>query len=679
MKYWVVVWLTLVHITIHAQELPGNAQEQVIEDITEQMDDTEPLDDSWIQETEHLLNHKLDINRADVNELEILRILTPLQITELIRYRKLLGPLISIYELQAIPGWNLSTIEKMLPYISISNTESISTKKERFRAGEHTFIMRFGRQLQLTKGYKIEDSTRNSYLGSASRWMVRYKYNYKNLLQYGFTASKDAGEPFLKAPNTYGFDFYSFHFFTRHRGWVKTFALGDYTINMGQGLIHWQTLAFGKSSAIANMKRQAAVIKPYNAAGSVYFNRGVATSLQKGNWQANLFLSIRNMDGKLVEDENNETTIRSIHLSGYHRTPNEITDKNSFRQTSWGGTFGYLHGSWKLNFNTVQYHFNYPILKEQTPQNLYSIKGDFWSNYSMDYSYTYKNIHLFGETAIDARGSIATVNSLISSLHSQLDFALLHRSISKSYQAVNGNAFTVATNPNNERGLYAGVILRPKQSLVFAAYLDLHQSQWLKYRIDGPAKNKDYLLQLHYKPNKLTELYTRYRVNQRNINRTTDDHHFNEVIEYYNRSWRTQINHALNPNLQLRQRFELLWYDKPGAITEKGFLAYTDLQYKPRGKSYHCSFRIQYFDSDSYNARVYAYESDVLYYYAVPAFFNKGTRLYLNLHYKIRKHIGCWFKIGHTVYDNQDRIGSGLDESEGNKKTEVRFLLSVSF
>lgn len=680
MRGCITILLTLYYLQLFAQETPTTTQEQQLEEITEALEDAELNDDSWLQESEYRARNKLNLNTATETALAELRLLTPIQIADLLRYRKLFGALISIYEMQAIPSWDMETIQKLLPYVTVKNHETIiETLNNRLKEGSHRLIARYGQTLQKAKGYKIEDSSRSSYAGNAARLMIRYKYQYKNLLQYGITASKDAGEPFFKSPNKFGFDFHSFHIFSRHNGLVKTIALGDYTVSLGQGLIHWQAMAFGKSSMIMNVKRQSEVLRAYNSAGAYYFNRGIAATLQKNKWQATVFTSLRKLDGKLNNTENGEEIISSIHVSGYHRTQTEITDKNTFKQFSYGGNISYTNSNWKASLNTVQYLFNHNIQKENKPYNLHTFASKVWSNYSIDYSYSYKNIHLFGETALDAKGNLATINSLLSSVHSKADVVLLHRYIAKAYQAINGNAFTVATTPNNETGLYAGLALKPLHAISINAYVDIYRFAWLKYRVDAPSAGKDYLLQLNYKPNKLTELYTRYRVNQRNINQNNTTNPLNEVMGYYNRSWRTQLNHSLNNYLSIRHRFELLWYETPSAATEKGFLAYVDLFYKPRGKSYNFNFRIQYFDSDSYNARLYAYENDVLYYYSVPVFYNKGSRFYINAHYNINKNIGLWLKLGHSIYDHQQTVGSGLDEIEGNKKTELRMLLSASF
>ena len=43
------------------------------------------------------------------------------------------------------------------------------------------------------------DKPGNSYYeGSAQKIFIRYTYNYKQLLAFGFTGDKDAGEPFFR-------------------------------------------------------------------------------------------------------------------------------------------------------------------------------------------------------------------------------------------------------------------------------------------------------------------------------------------------------------------------------------------------------------------------------------------------------------------------------------------------
>ncbi|MEI2750598.1 MAG: hypothetical protein V9E88_17805 [Ferruginibacter sp.] len=121
----------------------------------------------------------------------------------------------------------------------------------------------------------------NFYPGSPQRVLVRYKYTYKNLLQYGIVGEKDAGEEFFKGSQKAGFDFYSAHLFARNMGIVKALALGDFTVNLGQGLVQWQSLAFKKGPDVLATKRQAAVLRPYNSFGEINFHRGVGITIGK--------------------------------------------------------------------------------------------------------------------------------------------------------------------------------------------------------------------------------------------------------------------------------------------------------------------------------------------------------------------------------------------------------------
>ena len=88
--------------------------------------------------------------------------------------------------------------------------------------------------------------------------------------------------------------------------------------------------------------------------------------------------------------------------------------------------------------------------KGDEPYNLYAISGKNWYNFSVDYSYTYRNLHFFGEAAADKNFNKAFINGLLISVDPRVDVSFVHRTINKAYQAINGNAFTENTYPTNE-------------------------------------------------------------------------------------------------------------------------------------------------------------------------------------------------------------------------------------
>jgi len=676
---WHIIIAALLPLQILAQEPAGTSMEEQLEDIAENNEDAEITDDSWMQQMAFFKKHPLDLNQASEAELQTLQLLSPVQIGQLLEYRRVLGRLISIYELQAVPGWDVALIRKILPYVTVSNGAPLyNTLLSRFDKGDQGLLLRFSTLLQKPKGYTIKDSSKSHYAGSPARALIRYTYQYKNLLQYGLTASKDAGEAFFGKHEKAGFDFYSIHFFARNAGIIKSLALGDYTLNLGQGLICWQGLAVGTGAEATNIKRQSAILRPYNSAGGYFFNRGIAVTLGKSQWQATGFISRKQLDANIdYKDEWQSDVASSIHTSGYHRTTSEIADRGTLSFLMYGGNISYTSPRRHIGFSTMQYSFGKPVAKEAVPYNLYALSGRRWSNYSIDYSSSFRTAHFFGETATDANRHLATINGVIIGVDAKADISLLYRSISPKYQSFYGNANTVNTMPVNENGLYIGAALRLSSALRIDLSADIFHFPWLKYRVDAPSGGSSYVVQCSYKPSKLTEVHTRYRVQHKPVNQSTGSNPLNEVIPFSSQSWRTQVNRQLGKQFSIRQRFEIVWYATENKPSEKGFLTSFDLFFKPASGRFTTNIRMQYFESDSYNARLYAYENDVLYYYAIPTFYDKGIRYYLNLKYALGRSVSVWLKWAETLYTGKNTIGSGLDEIEGSRKSEIRLLATI--
>ena len=682
--YWLLpVAFCLLPFLLLSQTTETPATEQQLENITENNEDAETEDDYYLQQMQQYIKNPINLNTGGETALKELRILNPIQIQNLILYRNLFGKFINIYELQAIPAWNIELIQKIRLYVSVSDeVKLINSLRKRLSGGEHSVLVRVTQTLERSKGFLIDSSSAtNFYPGSPQKLLLRYKYQFKNLLQYGILAEKDAGEQFFKGKQKQGFDFYSAHFFIRNIGVIKSLALGDFTVNMGQGLTQWQSLAFKKSADVINIKREAEVLRPYNSAGEINFHRGAGITLQKRNVQTTFFTSYKKIDGNFVADtsQSREDFISSLQTSGYHRTNSETVDKSIQQQMAFGGNISYQHKKLHLGINGIQYKFKLPLKKSSDLYNLYALAGKDFGNYSFDYSYTYKNIHLFGEAAATNNMYKAFVNGILISTASSVDMSFLYRNISKGYQSLYTTAFTENTFPTNEKGFYAGLSIHPGSIWRVDAYADFYKFPWLKFRVDAPSTGTDYLVQLTYKPNKQLEIYSRFRSESKAINFNPGQLTLSPVVAQPKQSWRTQFVYKLNTDITLRNRVELLWFNKNTSRQEQGFLTYFDFLYKPLLRPWSGNLRFQYFETDSYNSRLYAYENDVLYSYSIPVFYDKGLRYYVNANYDINKKLSIWLKWSQTVYKNKTLIGSGLDEIKGNKKSEIKLQALFKF
>ena len=180
--------------------------EEIVEQIAEENDDE--LDYGELYEAlYYFAENPINLNKTTKEELRELYFLNAYQIDKLLVHIENNGKLLSNLELQTIAGFDVQTIQNLLPFITI--TSSVTTKQLLANINQY-IIMRDQFFLQEQKGYIPDEDGDIHYLGNAHR--PYFKYRLKNtFLQAGITAEKDAGENFLGANQPYGFDFYSAH------------------------------------------------------------------------------------------------------------------------------------------------------------------------------------------------------------------------------------------------------------------------------------------------------------------------------------------------------------------------------------------------------------------------------------------------------------------------------------
>ena len=131
-----------------------------LEAVTEANEDIETEDDSYLQAMRHFLRHPVNINEADATVLKELLVLSPLQIDQILSYRRLLGNFLHLYELQAVPGLDIATIERIRPYITVATPQSFyASLRERLKGGRSTLLARVSQVLESQKGFLKEGRT----------------------------------------------------------------------------------------------------------------------------------------------------------------------------------------------------------------------------------------------------------------------------------------------------------------------------------------------------------------------------------------------------------------------------------------------------------------------------------------------------------------------------------------
>lgn len=674
-------------------------QEQIIqrriETIAEQLGEGDENVDynTLLDDLLYFAEHPINLNSTSVEELSQLPMLDEIAATNLLNHIDANGKLLNIYELQTVNGFTLPLIRQLEPFIRVSeNADAMHFSfKEMMKEGKHEIVLRYQQVLEKQQGYEpiedslLEQSPNSRYLGSPQKYYARYRFSYSNKVSWGLTMEKDAGEEFFKGSMKQGFDFYSGHIFVRNLGVVKAAGIGDFQAQFGQGLVFWSGLAFGKSSDGVSIKRNAQGLKPYTSVDENRFLRGGGFTLQFKKFEVTAFGSYKLLDGNISSSNDTlseqEESVSSIFSSGFHRTPGELQDRQSVTEAVYGGNVSYKGRKLSIGVTAVGYQFSKPIQRSDDLYNIYEFSGKQNSNFGLDYSYIFRNFHFFGEFAMSQNTGFATTHGLLMTVDPRVTITAMVRYLQPKYQALYANAVTENSRMNNETGYYLGFSVNPFKKWYVRGYFDIFKFPWLRYQVNGPSFGYETIGQLIYKPSKTFEVYFRFRQKNKQLTESASYSEApirgieNELRNYY----RLNLSYSLTKEVKLRSRVEYVRYKRGDQDVEQGFMMYQDIIYSPMSFPLSFNARLAYFDTESYNARIYVYENDVLYAYSFPAYYYRGMKAYLTLRYSIHKNIDAWFRIANLFYSNRDHVGSGLEQIDGKHRTDIKVQLRFKF
>ena len=691
--------------------------EQRIEAVAEQLGDDNNVDLTAL--TEMLMDYArspLDLNRTDINELAQLQLLSDVQISALMEHQRRFGKFLSVYELQTIDAMDARTIALIRPFVKVRDNAGAShaSLKEILKNGSHEILARSILNVEQRQGFigqkspfgvdytdpdgdalpnvddpRVLDSLRLNnkvYLGSPYKLYARYRFRYRQNISFGVTAEKDEGEEFFRGTQADGFDFYSAHLFIRNMGPVKALALGDYTAQFGQGLVFWSGLAFGAKSAFTmNVKRNAAGLMPYASVNENLFLRGAGVAVEVArNLEGTAFVSHKGYDANVpdpdeptAENIDQEAAFSSLLDDGYHRTFREVSRKDAVDETIIGGHLRYKRPTWSVGATAAQVRYSSSLDRNLQVYNQFEFEGQQNTTYGMDWNVLYRNLTWFGEGARSANGGMAGLTGLLVALDKRLSLSMLYRDYQRDYQGLYSVAFAESTNPWNERGFYTGLELKPTRSWLITAYVDQFRFPWLRYLTDAPSSGNDFFGQVTWKPNKKVELYARARHQSRQRNATGVEEGIDPLVAVTQTNYRFNASYKVDDAVTLRTRVESVDYRRGETPMEHGFLLYQDFIHRPMRSKLELTGRIAVFSSDTYNARLYAFENDIPGTFSIPPYYGKGMRWYAMARYSVARGVDVWFRYGAWIYNDQDRISSGLQETSGNRKSDVKLEVRV--
>ncbi len=644
---------------------------QILEDAAEQDDDEARYSLAQItsEYLENLASSKINLNTATWSDLETLPFLTDVEIQAILDYRINFQQFYSINELKGIKELTAQDIKFLSCFVFVGkNNDNEKFKlKDVFLDGRNILTTTLKTGFEKQKAYKTDSNGIAKFPGLPQHFCVKYKYRYKNNFAFGFTAENDPGEQIEFTNKRYGFDFNSAYLKIQNVGHLNKLIIGDYIIKFGQGLILGGGFSVGKCEASAGSASSGCNLREYSSTNENWFYRGFASSIKFKSLTITSFASFNKIDANL---NNDSLTFYSLRTNGYHRTDKEIDSKDNISQYVGGIISTYHIKKFQLGIAVVGYKFD----KLFVPNNdlRYAFTRSEKENYcfSTTYHYGSSKLSFYGETALDKETNLATINTLEIRPSAYLKFMSMYRFYSKKYLAFNANSIGENSSVNNEEGIYLGAELFLGKKTSITSWIDMFKNPWATYSSNTNSNGTEISTEINHKITKTISTSLRWKYKEKITNKETSDLTEKQYIRF---------QFKYNPTGSTTLTTVGQWSDyKKSDNQEDGYLIYQNITYKPQNLPLTMAARYARF-STPYNARIYAYENDVLYFFSVPGYYYEGSRYYIVLGWNINSNIKLQTRFSQWIYSDRDKISSGDSEIDGNKKTELNVYFQINF
>ena len=679
---YVVILLFIIPYSVYSQSIPDI--EKLLE--TNDIESSEDYYEDMINSLIRLSAQPINLNSAGFDSLKMLFFLSDAQIDNLLDFRKKHGPFTHPNELLLVTGISQQDLSNIKPFIRIGTYTP--EKQSRYHLSQE-ILARLKMTLPKQAGYKKYSrkaflyekdylaKKQSRFQGPPVGTLLKYKISNQQHWQGGLTLENDPGENYFSKSQKTGFDFLSAHACYTPGKIIHRIIVGDYKLQWGQGLLAWSGYSSGKSTSTLSNEKSGNGIAPYTSTDENRYLRGMAVSLHPTRTiTTEIFVSYKKTDGNLADlDTLSPKTVQTATLyeTGYHRNLSECEKKHNLKEFTTGLSTHLNHRYFRIGVQLLHYNFSPALTIGKAAYQQYNETGHQRTLVSVDYKTGGYHFYLFGETARSDNGTWATVNGLRYSGIPRFALCALYRHYDKGYHSHYNSGFAEYSNTTNEEGLYLGLESTPFRSLKINAYYDRFRFFSPRYQATIPGNGQEIVGDVTFNRSRW-DCSFRFKHEEKPEDDKTGENL--QSVSRIKQEYRLQFTYSICEQLKSRTRTSYTRYMKKEKH-EGGYLLYQDLMYSSLQTNLKAQFRFAYFDTDSYNTRIYAYENNVLYGYSFPALYDRGFRSYLNLNWKPFTLITLYLKAGLTYYPDKSTISSSLTQVNDNKLFDLSFQIRI--
>lgn len=563
--------------------------DDILEDIYNQLSEEGdiPLEDVQ-EELLEIATSPINLNQTTADELSRLHFLSDEQIDAILLYQYQ-HPFQDIYELQLIDCLKDYDIRNLLPFVYVGEIEEKKNIyiREIFHYAKHEITLR-------TDARNIEDFDTDPMYAK-----LRYRFNYQNHVQIGFTVGRSRGVPWENLD-------YGGYIQLHDIGPIKTVVAGNYQASFGYGLVVGSPFKRGKTAYIQSTSTTAEGVKKFSSIGNSYdYFHGVGATAKVSNWaDISTFYSLR-------EEKEEWHHVMGVNATGRWKnlkvglTAIESIRTLSNKQSAIGQAIMGINARWNMG------------------------KMDIWGEIA---------------TSQGTRWGIAGIAGMRYTPLSDFNLLAIYRYYSPDYNNQYANSLCSWTKIKDEHGGYIGMEYNRLKNWQLSAFSDIWKTGF-ETMVQGDWSKKDY------------RMHSRLRVKNKD-EKDTYSLRWNMVYEVGLWKMKTQVDGNL--------------VKSKGALTY-GWSMLQDVEYRFAKIPIVLQLRTQAFDARKWDNRIYIYENDVLYAYAIPFVYGFGGRFWLNARYKINDTFSVYLRLSETIYQSEWAV----QHQKQRTQTDIHALLRV--
>ena len=439
---------------------------------------------------------------------------------------------------------------------------------------------------------------------------LRYRFNYRNRVQAGVSVLRRQGDEAIRQEGE-RWD-YGGYIQLKDIGPMKTVVAGNYQASFGYGLVVGSPFKRGKSAYIQSTATTDEGLKKYSSVGDSYnFFHGVGATARVSNWaDVSAFYSLR----KGKEEAWN-------HVVGVNAT-----------------------GRWnrlKVGITAVE------TIEQPTPAPSLKGRENCIGAMGVNARWNMGKVDIWGEVATSHgnKWGVGVITGVRYRPISDVNLLAIYRYYSPEFDNVYANSLCSWSRMKDEHGGYLGVEYNRLNNWQLSAFGDVWKTGF------------ETMVQADFIPQKDYRMHTRFRV-KRKDEKDTYSLRWNMVYEFGQWKMKTQADGNM--------------VQAKGARTY-GWSVLQDVEYRFSEVPIVLQLRAQAFDAREWNNRIYIYENDVLYAYAIPFVYGFGGRFWLNARYKINDTFSVYLRVSETIYQD----AWAMEHNKNCTRADVHALLRV--